>query len=113
MNFLRRSLAPCLLIAVSMCFATRVAARPERVITPITVSPEKTESLTFANLVLRAKEVDGIMLAGDQFRIEILEELRRQGYKALGAENLVFNQDDSDEARFVLGGTIREVNCVG
>jgi serine protease Do len=113
MSLLRRSLVPCLLIAVSLCFAARVEARPDRVVTPITVSAEKTESLTFANLVLRAKEVDGIMLAGDQFRIEILEELRRHGYKALGAENLVFGQDDSEEARFVLGGTIREVTCVG
>ena len=32
---------------------------------------------------------------------------------ALGAENLVFGKDKSDEARFILGGTIRHLECAG
>jgi serine protease Do len=111
MKSLRRLLAPCLLVMASAVLSAPALARPDRLVQPIRVAPAKMETLTFANLLLRAPAVPEIGLASDTFRVDILEELRQVGHNALGAENLVFGQDSSDDARFVLGGTIRELEC--
>ncbi len=41
----------------------------------------------------------------------VLEALREQGFNAVGAENLVFDQDRSRDAEYVLGGTLTELEC--
>lgn len=45
----------------------------------------------------------------DQFKIEAIRELRTCGYNVLGLENLLFGQDNSDKARYLLGGTINSL----
>lgn len=52
-----------------------------------------------------------IGVEGGHLRVQFLEALRKNGYPALGAESLVFNQDKSQQARFVLGGNANELKC--
>jgi hypothetical protein len=54
---------------------------------------------------------DEIGIGKEEFRVRILEEMRTRGFPALGAENLVFDKDKSGEARYLLGGTVRQVDC--
>ena len=70
-----------------------------------------TATLAFSNLLFRLDNEDSIGLAKGDYRVMLLEELRRQGFNAKGAENLVFGIDQSDDAAYVLGGTVREIAC--
>lgn len=74
---------------------------------------EKTAQLPlgFSNLVLRVENSSGIAIAPDAYRVLILEHLRARGLDAVGAESIVFGQDDADRAERVLGGTIRRLEC--
>jgi len=65
----------------------------------------------FSNLLARIDK-DEIGFAKPEYRVHILEALRRAGFNAVGAENLVFDKDDSDKADFVLGGTVKELDCL-
>lgn len=67
--------------------------------------------MTFARLVLRVPEIQEIRVSGDELRVKLLDEMRRFGYPAVGAESLVFDRDRSEKARFQLGGTIKELRC--
>ncbi len=78
---------------------------------PLPVNPATHGSITFSNLVLRAQRSGKIELAQGGYGVLILEELRKYGHRALGAEDLVFGKDRSGEARFVLGGTVTELEC--
>jgi len=109
-NVLLRFVAAAAVVLLSQTGVAR--ALPLREVRPFAVVGAQFETVTFANLVVRAPQVPGISLAGESFRVEILEELRRLGYRALGAESLVFEKDDSSKARFVLGGTLDELQCV-
>lgn len=80
---------------------------------PIQVDGTKVHTLTFSELVVRLEASADIGVAKQGIKLEILEELRKQGYRALGAENLVFGKDEAANARFVLGGTLRELDCRG
>lgn len=71
----------------------------------------KSASITFSNLIIRLDGDPEIALLEEGYRVHILEYLRSQGYDAVGAENLVFARDNSDDAEFVVGGTIRELEC--
>jgi serine protease Do len=51
----------------------------------------------------------GIFVGSDQYRIAASEEMRRLGYTVLGAENILFGQDESAKARFQLGGTVLDM----
>ncbi len=70
---------------------------------------KKMHTVTFSELIVRVDQSVDIGVAKDGIKVDILEELRGYGYNALGVENLVFNRDDSMKARFVLGGTLREL----
>jgi S1-C subfamily serine protease len=72
---------------------------------------EQGKALTFSKLVYRVERQDTIGLVRDDLRVFILEQLRKEGFNAVGAENLVFNQDKSNNAELVLGGTITELEC--
>jgi hypothetical protein len=47
--------------------------------------------------------------AAEEYRVYILDALRKSGFVVVGAENILFGQDKGAEARFVLGGTIISV----
>lgn len=64
-----------------------------------------------SNMIVRLDRGDTIGLAGQNLRVQVLEHLRAKGVTAVGAENLVFEKDDTKKARFMLGGTINEVAC--
>jgi len=80
---------------------------------PIVVSKDELKSLTFAKLIVRVPGEDWIGASDDALRVRVIEHLRRRGYPALGAESLVFDQDESERANFVLGGTVTEAKCDG
>ncbi|MET0795378.1 MAG: serine protease [Polyangiaceae bacterium] len=65
----------------------------------------------FSNLLARIDK-DEIGFAKPEYRVHILEALRQAGFNAVGAENLVFNKDDGEKADLVLGGTVRELDCL-
>ncbi len=65
----------------------------------------------FSNLVIRIEADDMLGIDDGKYRVYILEELRKNGYNAVGAENLVFNKDRSDAAELALGGTVTELEC--
>jgi hypothetical protein len=65
----------------------------------IAVAKEALHSGTFSRLILRLVGEDEIGVGKDEYRVLLLEDLRRIGYPALGAENLVFEQDHSGKPR--------------
>jgi serine protease Do len=71
----------------------------------------ETRPIGFANLVFRL-ENDRIGIASGDFGVYVVETLRGAGVSAVGAENLVFNKDDSSRAELLLGGTVRELDCL-
>jgi serine protease Do len=68
-------------------------------------------ALGFSNLVFRPAGGDQVGLAGEDFRVHILEDLRGRGVNAVGAENLVFGSDHGGQAEMMLGGTVTELEC--
>ncbi len=67
--------------------------------------------ITFSRLVLREHGKFDIGIADAEFRVTIIEELRRRGYNAVGVENILFDQDKSNQAVMLLGGVINELSC--
>ncbi|MDJ0766478.1 MAG: trypsin-like peptidase domain-containing protein [Myxococcota bacterium] len=78
---------------------------------PIKVNPDELEKITFTRLIVRPQDKHIIDIAPEDFSINVTDELRRHGYNVAGYENLVFGVDQSHKARFLLGGTIRALNC--
>ena len=75
---------------------------------PLTIDADQIEPFTIAPLILR----DGdrlVGVTGEDLRVLLLERGREHGWPLLGAENLLFGKDGSDQARFVLGGEITDV----
>jgi S1-C subfamily serine protease len=62
-------------------------------------------------LVVRIDGDDEIGLAGEDYRIRVIERLRELGFNAVGAESLVFDKDESHRAAFKLGAIVRELVC--
>jgi serine protease Do len=87
-----------------------VVARADR--TPLKVDADELHPVTFSRLILRLEREDEIGVGKAEFRVRFLEELRRLGYPAVGAESLIFDKDNSGQARFLLGGTVNELSCV-
>jgi S1-C subfamily serine protease len=56
---------------------------------------------------------DEIGIASADFHVRLIEHMRARGFDAVGAENLVFNKDESNRAQYVVGGTVKEVACLG
>jgi serine protease Do len=84
-------------------------ARADR--TPLKVDANELHPVTFSRLILRLEREDEIGVGKAEFRVRFLEEMRRLGYPAVGAESLIFDKDNSGQARFLLGGTVTELNC--
>jgi S1-C subfamily serine protease len=70
----------------------------------------ETRAVGFTNLVVRL-QADSIDFAGGNYRVHVLETLREGQVNAVGAENLVFEKDESGRAEVLLGGTARELEC--
>jgi hypothetical protein len=66
----------------------------------------------FSKLVVRLEGRDEVGIAGRDYSVALLEEMRARGFQAVGAENLVFGKDESSRAEYLVGGTVREVACV-
>src|SRR5687767_10695888 len=81
--------------------------------TPLPVKTEALHPITFSRLIVRLENEDEIGVGKAEFRVRFLEELRRLGYPAVGAESLIFDRDNSGQARLLLGGTITGLHCVG
>jgi hypothetical protein len=79
--------------------------------TPISVEGQALEPITFTKLIFRDEQGKILGQATEEFRVTVLEELRKAGYPVRGAENVLFDQDASAEARFQLGGTMNDVQC--
>jgi S1-C subfamily serine protease len=77
----------------------------------ISVKANELETLTMGDLVVRIDNAGLLGSIDEVFRVAFIEQLRRTGYPALGAEDLVFKRDDSEKARFVIGGTLDELDC--
>jgi serine protease Do len=97
------------LFSLSLAGASWGAPRPA----PLPVKAAELHPLTFTRLVFRLENEDDIGLGKAEFRVHFLEELRRLGYPAVGAESLVFDRDNSNQARFLLGGTVTDLTCLG
>jgi len=69
------------------------------------------EALTFTRLVLEGEDEQLLGITGEGLRLEMLDILRDQGLnvKGGGDERLLFDRDRSDEARFLLGGTMESL----
>lgn len=103
--------ATALFLLVALAWTSIASARPAAEHEPLRVNKTEMHTLTISKLVLRAKRGADLAIAKEGYRIALLKELRRYGYPALGAESLVFDKDESASARFVLGGTIGELEC--
>ncbi|MCB9764056.1 MAG: trypsin-like peptidase domain-containing protein [Alphaproteobacteria bacterium] len=78
---------------------------------PLKVDPGALDTIGFTRIVLRDEDAFTLAVAPETWRQVVLEELRAAGYPALGGENLLFDQDRSAEARYLLGGEISEGFC--
>lgn len=85
------------------CAAAVVAAQPR----------SGRKAIGFSNLVFRPKSADQVGIAGEDFRVHILEDLRGRGLNAVGEENLVFGSNRELHADLMLGGTVTELECQG
>ena len=94
-----------------VCCALPSAALAQTSAAPVSVKAAELETLTFSRIVVRFSDTTKIMVSGEELRVRLLEELRRRGYPALGAESLVFGKDEADRARLVLGATATDIQC--
>ncbi len=76
------------------------------------LGPGDTAAIGFTKLIIRDDEGTIRAAAAGELRIMLLEHLRKLGFDAKGAENTLFDQDASGDARFFLGGTVEEVQYV-
>jgi hypothetical protein len=103
------------LYALLSSLALALIAPPARADVPSSSSSGENAGLRplgFSNLVFRLESTDEIGIAGEDFRVHILESLRENGFNAVGAESLVFGKDASRRAELLLGGTVRELDCI-
>ncbi len=94
-----------------LSLAGLAVARPEPVRKPLDVSARSLHTLAVANIIFRKGESSVIGGAEPEMKLRLTEELRKLGFGALGGENLVFGKDKADEARFLLGGTVTDIDC--
>ena len=69
------------------------------------------EPLTFTRLMIETGDEELLGITGEGLRLDMLEILRDEGLnvKGGGDERVLFDRDNSDEARFLLGGAIEEL----
>ncbi len=92
---------------LAAALAALVGARPANADEP---AASALVALGFSNLLARLDD-NQLSFARPEYRVFALEELRRAGYNAVGAENLVFGKDDAEKADLILGGTVKELDC--
>lgn len=102
-------IASTVVAAAALCAPSLALADPPAP-TPVAGFPDVPIGLS--NLLVRLDHSDEIGLANAGLRVQVLEHLRSVGVRAVGAENLVFDKDETRKARFMLGGTVRELSCV-
>lgn len=95
----------CFLAASAAMFGARSATAQ-----PLSKAQSSKVRIGFSNLVARLDK-DEIGFAKAEYRVHILEALRDAGFNAVGAESLVFERDEGEQADYVLGGTVRELSC--
>jgi S1-C subfamily serine protease len=66
----------------------------------------------FSKLLVRLEGHDDIGFVSDGQSVRFLEQMRAKGFHAVGAENLVFGKDESAKAEFLVGGTVKELECL-
>lgn len=79
--------------------------------TGVAVAAEDRPALGFSKLLFRLEDDAAIGIAREDYRVHVLEALRSSGFNAVGAEDLVFERDRSELADYLLGGTVRELEC--
>jgi hypothetical protein len=98
-------------VKTQKCFAALVAGlwglttAPSGFAAPPPVAQPATDGVAIpnvaiglSNIVVRLEGKDEIGLASGDFRIQLIERLRERGFTAVGAENLVFEKDESHRA---------------
>ncbi len=98
----------------------------------ISVINRTTESVTFGKMLIKldptapwirvvtdgkvTKEInytnDEVQLGAASWKRQAMDELRSAGYKVLGQENLLFDQDESGKSRYVIGGVVSKMLLV-
>ncbi len=104
-----RAVRPSLL-ASRACLGVMVAV-VVLLISSVVRAETKGRAIGFSNLVLRIDADDSLGIDDGKYRVYILEELRKNGFNAVGAENVVFGKDKAEAAELVLGGTVNELEC--
>jgi S1-C subfamily serine protease len=92
------------------CAAPPSSARGETS-KPTTAPKLAGAAVGFSKLIVRIKGRDEIGIASDDHRVRLLERMRAKGLHAVGAEDLVFGKDEGRRAEYLLGGTVRELEC--
>ncbi|WP_437903538.1 serine protease [Sorangium sp. So ce327] len=96
----------------ALLLAPRFAeAKSVRPVEPIKVNGSELGTVTISNVVVKAPNLDDVLIVKEKFLVMFLEEMRELGYRALGRENLALNQDRSSEAAFLLAGTLTAADC--
>lgn len=99
------------LVALGISAAASLLAPSPAEAKPSPVPARELAPLTFSRFVVRLPDSTHIMVEEGLLRVQFLEDLRRRGFPAVGAESIVFDSDKSGDARFVLGGTATELQC--
>ncbi|MDJ0766781.1 MAG: hypothetical protein QNJ97_27660 [Myxococcota bacterium] len=71
----------------------------------------KGYTVAFQNFVFRESGDFDISIGSIEMDIVFTEELRRQGYNALGYEDLAIGINRADQARMLLGGEAFKIDC--
>lgn len=109
----RSRAALCALLVGATLGVKPSAAAPGDAVTPAptpSVAIPKVP-IGISNLLVRLDSRDDIGLAGADYKIHLIERMRERGFAAVGAENLVFDKDESRRAEFRVGGIVRELDC--
>lgn len=107
---MRRHLA---LVALIAAFALAAPVGGSGVAGAAVEAPKPPQTpIGFSKLIVRLEGHDDIGVVGADHQVRLLERLRAKGLHAVGAEDLVFGKDESRKAEMILGGTVKELDCV-
>ncbi|MEZ4241708.1 MAG: serine protease [Myxococcota bacterium] len=76
---------------------------------PLPLAGRHPSRFTVAPLVLDERAARQLAVTADELRVHLIEQARAEGWPVAGAENPLFGQDQSDDARYVLGGEVGEL----
>jgi S1-C subfamily serine protease len=75
--------------------------------------PVPTAAVAVSGVVLRASDGRNLGFAEPSVRWGLLEGLRKAGFHGVGDENPLFGKDETASAEYLIGATVRELECVG